>query len=294
MADGALKRSKTENLIAIVAKQELQKAVAKAADAVIQNQVGAGGPLRFRMNHVLILMNMFTKNVKPRKRGRPPGQSAQGAAARDRLYETAIRMINERGYEATTLREIAKEANVSVGLLYRYFPSKQAVIIALYEELSRDFSRQAAAMNPGKWRDRFLFALQTSLRALHPHRTTLRALMPVLIADPEDGVFAEGTAFSRVRVQQVFEDAVEGATDAPKAPVAGALGRLLYLLHLAMLLWWLIDKTPRQRATAALVALTEQMLPPAALTLRLPPIRRFVLTMDELIREGLIGNPAAV
>jgi AcrR family transcriptional regulator len=294
LADGALKRSKTENLIAIVAKQELQKAVAKAADAVIQNQVGAGGPLRFRMNHVLILMNMFTKNVKPRKRGRPPGQSAQGAAARDRLYETAIRMINERGYEATTLREIAKEANVSVGLLYRYFPSKQAVIIALYEELSRDFSRQAAAMNPGKWRDRFLFALQTSLRALHPHRTTLRALMPVLIADPEDGVFAEGTAFSRVRVQQVFEDAVEGATDAPKAPVAGALGRLLYLLHLAVLLWWLIDKTPRQRATAALVALTEQMLPPAALTLRLPPIRRFVLTMDELIREGLIGNPAAV
>ena len=239
-------------------------------------------------------MNMFTKNVKPRKRGRPPGQSAQGAAARDRLYETAIRMINERGYEATTLREIAKEANVSVGLLYRYFPSKQAVIIALYEELSRDFSRQAAAMNPGKWRDRFLFALQTSLRALHPHRTTLRALMPVLIADPEDGVFAEGTAFSRVRVQQVFEDAVAGATDAPKAPVAGALGRLLYLLHLAVLLWWLIDKTPRQRATAALVALTEQMLPPAALTLRLRPIRRFVLTMDELIREGLIGNPAAV
>ena len=235
---------------------------------------------------------MFTENVKPRKRGRPPGQTAQGAAARDRLYETAMRMIARHGYEATTLREIAKEAGVSVGLLYRYFPSKQAVIIALYDELSADFAREAAAMKHGRWRDRFVFALETSLRALHPHRVTLRALIPVLIGDPDDGVFADGTAFSRQRVQSVFEDAVAGAADAPKPPLAEALGRLLYLVHLAVLLWWLLDKTPKQRATAALVALTKQLLPSAALTLALPPIRRFVIAFDELIREGLFGSAA--
>ncbi len=238
-------------------------------------------------------MNMFTENVKRRGRGRPPGQSPQGAAARDRLYETAIRMISERGYEATTLRDIARDAHVSVGLLYRYFPSKQAVIVALYEELSRDFSRQASAMKPGRWRDRFLFALQTSLRVLQPQRTTLRALIPVLIGDPNDGVFAEGTAFSRLRVQQVFENAVAGAADAPKPPIAAALGRLLYLVHLAVLLWWLLDKTARQRATDALVSLTRQLLPSAALALRLPSIRRFVIAFDELIREALFGSPAA-
>lgn len=237
-------------------------------------------------------MNMFTTNVKPRKRGRPPGQSAQGAAARSRLYDTAIRMISERGYEATTLREIAKKAGVSVGLLYRYFPSKQAVIIALYDELSQDFAREAATMKAGKWRDRFVFALQTSLRVLQPHRTALRALTPVLVGDPDDGVFAAGTAFSRLRVQHVFEDAVAGSVDAPKPPLAIALGRLLYLVHLAVLLWWLLDKTQGQRATAALVRLTEQLLPSAALTLRLPPIRRFVIAIDELIGEALFDTPA--
>ena len=240
----------------------------------------------------MILMNMFTQNVKPRKRGRPPGQSAQGAAARDRLYDVAIRMISEKGYDATTLREIARKAQVSVGLLYRYFPSKQAVIIALYDELSKDFATQATGMKPGTWRARYVFALETSLRVLQPHRTTLRALIPVMVGDPDDGVFAEGTAFSRVRVQQIFEDAVAGATDAPKAPLAGALGRLLYLSHLGVLLWWLLDKTPHQRATTALVALTNQILPSAALTLRLPPIRRFVNAFDALIREGLFGVPA--
>jgi AcrR family transcriptional regulator len=238
-------------------------------------------------------MNMFTQNVKPRKRGRPPGQTAQGVAARDRLYATAMQLITQRGYEATTLRDIAKKAGVSVGLLYRYFPSKQAVIIALYEELSADYARQAANMPRGKWRDRFLFALNTSLQVLEPHRVALRALIPVLVGDPDDGVFAASTAFSRLRVQRVFEEAVIGSTDAPKQPLGEALGRLLYLVHLAVLLWWLLDKSSKQLATAALVALTQQLLPSAALTLRLPPIRRFVISVDELIGEALFGRPVS-
>jgi AcrR family transcriptional regulator len=235
---------------------------------------------------------MFTSNVKPRKRGRPPGQSAQGAEARQRLYETAIRMISERGYEATTLRDIARDARVSVGLLYRYFPSKRAVILALYEELSADYARQALAMPRGKWRDRFIFALQTSLQVLEPHRVALRGLIPVLVGDPEEGVFAQGVAFSRLRVQRVFEEAVVGSTDAPARTLAEAIGRQLYLVHLAVLLWWLLDKSAKQRATTALVSLFRQVLPSAGMALRLPPVRRFVVSSDELVRQALFSEPS--
>lgn len=234
---------------------------------------------------------MFTENVKVRKRGRPAGETAQGAAARERLYRIAMRLIAERGYEATTLRDIAKEAGVSVGLLYRYFPNKQAVVIALYDELSADYARQAAAMPAGKWRDRFMFALRTSLEVLEPHRVALRALTPVLVGDPNDGIFAGTTAFSRVRVQGAFELAVTGASDAPSAPLAESLGRLLYMIHLSVLLWWLLDKSPKQRATTALLALTQQLLPSAALALRVPPVKRFVTSVDALIREALFENP---
>jgi AcrR family transcriptional regulator len=231
---------------------------------------------------------MFTENVKPRKRGRPAGQTAQGAAARERLYATAMRLIAARGYDATTLRDIAKEARVSVGLLYRYFPSKQAIVIALYDDLSTDYARQAEAMPPGKWRDRFIFALRTSISVLEPHRTALLALTPVLVGDPEEGIFAASTAFSRLRVQRVFEAAVTGATDAPREPLAESLGRLLYMVHLSVLLWWLLDKSAHQRATASLVSLNQQLLPSASLALRVPPVRRFVIAVDALIREALL------
>jgi len=204
-----------------------------------------------------------------------------------------MRLIARRGYEATTLRDIAKEANVSVGLLYRYFPGKHAVILAFYDELSTDFAREVATMRSGRWGDRFIFALTTSLHVLEPHRMALRALAPVLVGDPDEGVFSERTAFSRQRVQPVFEEAVLGATDAPKQPLAEALGRLLYLIHLAVLLWWLLDRSSKQRATADLVLLTQQLLPSAALTLRVPRVRRFVIAVDELIREALFGSPVS-
>jgi AcrR family transcriptional regulator len=235
-------------------------------------------------------MNMFTKNIPRQKRGRPPGETAQGAAARMRLYETALQLIASRGYEATTLREIARKAGVSVGLLYRYFPSKQSVIIALYDDLSAEFARDAAGMPAGRWRDRFTFALRTSLDVLKPHRMALRALTPVLVGDPDEGIFSTRAIFSRHRVQGAFERAVSDASDAPKSPLAEALGRLLYLVHLAVLLWWLLDKSANQRATDALLSLTRQILPSAAVALRVPAVRTFVISMDALVRDALVRS----
>jgi AcrR family transcriptional regulator len=237
------------------------------------------------------MINMFTKNSKPAKRGRPPGQTAEGAATRARLYETAVRLIGEQGYEATTLRDVAKRSGVSAGLLYRYFPSKRSVVLALYDELSEAFAKDAADLPPGKWRDRFLYALETALASLGPHRVTLRALVPVMVGDVEEGVFAESTAFSRRRVLTIFQQAVSGATDAPAPKLAEPLGRLFYLLHLGVILWWLLDKSRGQRATRGLLSLWKQMLPSASLALRLPLIRGAVQSADMLFKEALLDGP---
>jgi AcrR family transcriptional regulator len=236
---------------------------------------------------------MFTKKVNRearRGRGRPSGRTRQGQEMRQRLYETAIDLITEHGYAATTLRQVAEAADVSVGLLYKYFPSKRAVVLELYDQLSTEYAARAADMRPGKWRDRFLFALRTCLEVLGPYRKTLAALVPVLVGDPEEGLFASNTAFSRVRVEKIFQDAVAGATDSPRAKTAGALGRLLYLLHLGVILGWLLDKSPKQRATWGLIALLQKVLPSAAMALRFPSIPSFVISADALFRDALLPS----
>jgi AcrR family transcriptional regulator len=236
---------------------------------------------------------VFTQKNKRAKRGRPPGRTAEGEATRLRLYHTAIALIGERGYEAATLRDVAARADVSPALLYRYFPNKRSVVLTLYDELSEAFARDAVDMPQGKWRDRFVYALEVSLRTLGPHRVTLRALAPVMVGDADEGVFAQNTAFSRTKVQSVFHEVVRHATDPPRQPLADALSQLLYLAHLGVILWWLLDRSPNQRATTQLMALIRQLLPSAALSLHLRPVRGFVQSAADLFREGLLGVDAS-
>lgn len=243
---------------------------------------------------------MFTKNSKRqtdiapaparRKRGRPPGPTAQGEETRQRLYETALALMAERGFEAATLRDVASRAGVSPGLLYRYFPSKRAVVLALYDDLSAQCVARAGEMPAGSWRDRFAFTLDLSLGVLRPHRKALASLIPVLVSNGEDGLFSPSVAFSRERVLGLFRSAVEGAKDAPRGEVATALGRLLYLAHLAVLLWWLLDRSASQRATAGLVKLIQRALPALSWGLKLKAVREVVLTGDRLFEEAMIES----
>ena len=249
---------------------------------------------------------MFTENVKgteiqkkpragkPRRgRGRPPGPTAQGAAARKHLYDTAIALIAERGYEAATLREVADRAGVSVGLLYRYFPSKRAVVLALYDKLSTEYAERARHMASGRWRDRFTVALETSLEVLAPHRRTLTALVPALVVGDNEGIFSPATAASRERVRRLFVEAVDKAADAP-GEISASVGRVLYLAHLAILLFWLLDRSRQQHATRAVLALVKQALPACALALRLRGVRRFVVAIDKLTEEALFSGTETV
>ena len=246
------------------------------------------------------MVNMITKKEgepggEPRRgRGRPRGATAQGAETRRLLYETAIAMFGERGFEATTLRDVAARADVSPALLYRYFPSKHAIVLALYDDLSRAFSERAARMPAGRWRDRFAFTLRTSLEALAPHRGAMVALVPLMVGGRDDGLFSPATAFSRVRVQRRFAESVKGAKDAPRGDDGDALARVLYLAHLGVILWWLLDRSEGQSATRRLVALLQGLAGPFSLALRLPPMRRAVREFDELTRRALFDDRAAV
>jgi hypothetical protein len=89
-------------------------------------------------------------------------------------------------------------------------------------------------------------------------------------------------------VEGVFQEAVRGAADAPKEPLTGSLGRLLYLTHLGVILWWLLDRSVGQQATQGLVALIARLLPALALSLRLPVVKEFVQSADGLYRAGLV------
>lgn len=59
---------------------------------------------------------------------------SDGARTEEAIRAAAIELIAARGFEATTLREIAERVGVQPGTLYRYFPSKAKLLVSLLVE----------------------------------------------------------------------------------------------------------------------------------------------------------------
>jgi AcrR family transcriptional regulator len=61
----------------------------------------------------------------------PPAGLRERKKARTRfaIQEHALRLIREQGYEATTVEQIAEAAEISPSTFFRYFPSKDAVVL---------------------------------------------------------------------------------------------------------------------------------------------------------------------
>jgi AcrR family transcriptional regulator len=67
-------------------------------------------------------------------------------AVRARILATAHALIEERGYEQTTMRDIANTAGVSYQTLYNYFPAKGDILFQLLVEEIEDMSDHYAVV----------------------------------------------------------------------------------------------------------------------------------------------------
>ncbi len=70
-------------------------------------------------------------SVQPRKR---PSQ-ARSRARVQRILDATRTLLKRGGITAVTTNHIAAEADMSVASVYQYFPNKQAILAALYQEL---------------------------------------------------------------------------------------------------------------------------------------------------------------
>lgn len=69
--------------------------------------------------------------ARPTRLGRPP--AGDSVATRARILDAARRTFADLGYDATTNKAIAAEADITTGALYHYFESKFDLYVAVHE-----------------------------------------------------------------------------------------------------------------------------------------------------------------
>ena len=224
---------------------------------------------------------MTTRKRPAKKPVRPASRAVDGERKRDatrrKLLERALKLFQQRGIEATTMRDIAKAAGMSLGAAYYYFPSKEALVFAYYE----DNQAELEAMQPtGTVRERLGTIFHGKLETIRPQKKMLAAIVQRLV-DPTDpvGAFSTQTRSVRDRAMAVLAGSLDGA-GLPPSVIPFAV-RALWLLQMAMMLVYVNDDSPGEQRTHTLVD--------EALDMIVPLLPMLATPMGQAIAEKVHG-----
>lgn len=91
-----------------------------------------------------------------------------------KIEEAALRVFTRQGFHGTTVRDIAKEANVSLGNIYNYYKTKEEVYVSLVRRYGRQMAEiQQKTLKPllGRFDEEGLKELANTVRDIvykHP------------------------------------------------------------------------------------------------------------------------------
>jgi len=145
--------------------------------------------------------------IRIARRGRRP--QARAIATRRRVLDAAEALFSRRGYEPTSIADVAERAGVGVGTLYHHFPDKRALLLALIDdwgdrELVRARSGPVAEQLFGEnLRSGFADYLRTNYERLRREGSFYLVLLEL----------AERDGDVRARVDRIHQVAIERMRD---------------------------------------------------------------------------------
>jgi len=170
-------------------------------------------------------------------------------ATRERIEAAALELFRTRGFEATTTRDIAKQAEIAVGTLFNYFTAKEAIVIAMAEEGLAKAQVTAAKQPVAETLEEDLFALVAAeLRQLKPLRKFIAPVLETALSPLATAV--NGDAGLRV---VHLESVARIARAHGVAEVSSVALQVYWSLYTGVLAFWAADKSPRQEETLALL-----------------------------------------
>jgi len=225
-------------------------------------------------------MNLVTMKSRPTPRAED---------TRRRIYEAALKLFREKGFEQTTMRDIARKAGVALGAAYYYFSAKEAIVLAFYQDMQESSQESILEAMAGhkKLKDRIRCVLEKRLELLAPNRKFCDALFRHApdTADPLSPFSAE-TRPIRERAIEHLRVALEGSDVKVPADLKPQLPYLLWLYQMAVILFWLYDRSPHQERTQELIerslGLLVNLLRLSGLPL-MKPLRKAALELIETL-----------
>jgi len=182
---------------------------------------------------------------------------------RRRILTAALDLFQERGFAQTTMRDIARRADVATGAAYYYFPSKESIVMAFYWETHVAFDA-AYPKRLAQSRDlaaRIRTLIELKIQQFQPYREFLGALFRSA-GDPASPLSPFSEETREIRDQSIghFRSALEGSNVRTPPDLGRFLPYLLWLYQMGIVLFWIYDRSARQAKTGFLLEKTSALL----------------------------------
>ncbi len=181
-------------------------------------------------------------------------KTSVGEKTRALILEKALEKFREEGFEAATIRDIAKAAKVAIGAAYYYFPSKEAIVAAYYDhvQVTHEAKVRELILGTTDLRERLGIVIHSKLDILKEDRKFLGALFRY-VGEPDHplSVFGKGTKGQRAHSVGILREAIADVetTDDLRQLLPWAL----WMMHLGAILFFIYDESAEQHRTRALV-----------------------------------------
>ncbi|HRK07832.1 MAG TPA: TetR family transcriptional regulator [Pseudobdellovibrionaceae bacterium] len=176
----------------------------------------------------------------------------------ERLYEISIQQFLRRGFDETTMRDLAQAADLSPGAFYYHFPSKEAVIQRFYERTFQQFAEAAreAMSAHTRFEARFISLLEARLATFHESRELLIVLSRAAV-DPRSTLSPFGPEQKLIREATIdlMRECIDGSDLSAHKKLETYLPELLWMYMMGMIFYWVFDKSPAQKQTHELIRL---------------------------------------
>lgn len=185
--------------------------------------------------------------------------------SREQILQAAFTLFREKGYEETSMREIAREAEMAVGAAYYYFRTKDEMILEIYSRTQREseIQNRTTCSETRSFRKRISTLLFYRLGLIAEHRKlfvvlTQKGINPSNPLSP----FSGETANLRKGAVRLIEDAIEGSDLKISSTLRPILPQLLWFFQMAVILFWALDTSREQERTRRLVEVSLNLMVP--------------------------------
>ncbi|MGW9030366.1 TetR family transcriptional regulator [Streptomyces sp. NPDC055722] len=225
----------------------------------------------------------------PADEGATPTKSEQTRAL---ILETAMRLFQERGYDKTTMRAIAKEAGVSVGNAYYYFEGKEHLIQGFYDRIAAQHREAVRSVLEGETdlERRLAGVLQAWLDIATPyHEFAVQFFKNAADPDSPLSPFSPESEHARLEAIDVHKQVLAGAKTKVPEDLRDVLPELMWLAQMGLVLYWIFDRTEGRERSYRLARRGARLTARGVALARFRVLRPLVHEVHELFTDFLPG-----